>query len=612
MSVRPDDSHLEPAQKKNASCHEKNVRLQPEPAHGRVMNAPNPHPHNTLDQLVSGFNRIKILLATALMGAALPTASVGQDKPNPFATQVLPNAERYIQKPERGQLDPQSGSSAATSKPKLPSAEMSENQIQAKALFDLAELLDAKGDPGALEAYEKAAQAGSHWAYYQLALDAKKAGNQEAAIEFYKKGAQLGSAASCHSLGDIYREKGQLQQALAWYKKGADMNSETDFKKGNCPGTIMALTSQVAGMYSRGEGTPKNAAMALQYYNRGGFAEEGEIMLDIADVYFRVARSESDPEKAAELRTKGLEAAAKSGFDTAGAVSAWEATKSGSSGSDKEKIVRDLRQAAKLEYPDALIAYSKILLNGPQALVEHGMMSDKAEAGEILKKLEISRNPDRAIEYLNFAAEQGYALAAFQLGNIYLKGEAVRRNRTKAFDYFQKAADWGHAESGVEIAKLLEAGIGADRENNIDLNAVLLKAAEAGNAEAMYKLAMNHATGNGVEPKASLATKYLEQAAAAGHQEARKLILKAFLNPREWDNRFSIDTKKPEIFEYAQDLAEKGDKVGRLALAQCYQQGLGTPKNPAMAEQLLREVTGISALGSQTMSPINNNSKNTQ
>jgi TPR repeat protein len=54
-------------------------------------------------------------------------------------------------------------------------------------------------------------------------------------------------------------------------------------------------------------------------------------------------------------------------------------------------------------------------------------------------------DPAKAVGSLEYAAENGHALAQWKLGRMYAEGEGVKRNDLKAFEYFRRIAD-SHAE----------------------------------------------------------------------------------------------------------------------------------------------------------------------
>ena len=56
----------------------------------------------------------------------------------------------------------------------------------------------------------------------------------------------------------------------------------------------------------------------------------------------------------------------------------------------------------------------------------------------------------RSIKQLHHAAEQGDAVAQFEFGAMYGKGEGVRQDSAQAVTWYRKAAVQGHAEAVME------------------------------------------------------------------------------------------------------------------------------------------------------------------
>ena len=55
----------------------------------------------------------------------------------------------------------------------------------------------------------------------------------------------------------------------------------------------------------------------------------------------------------------------------------------------------------------------------------------------------------KAVHSLEYAAENGHALAQWKLGRMYAEGEGVTQNDLKAFEYFRRIAD-SHAEDNPD------------------------------------------------------------------------------------------------------------------------------------------------------------------
>ena len=60
----------------------------------------------------------------------------------------------------------------------------------------------------------------------------------------------------------------------------------------------------------------------------------------------------------------------------------------------------------------------------------------------------------KAVEYFQKAAEQGYAMAQYNLALCYGKGEGVTKNYTEAVKWFKKAAAQGHSDA-INVLKQL-------------------------------------------------------------------------------------------------------------------------------------------------------------
>jgi TPR repeat protein len=354
-------------------------------------------------------------------------------------------------------------------------------------------------------------------------------------------------------------------------------------------------------------GTPKNATYALQAYETAGWLDDKDYPI-LSDVYLRLARMEKDEEKARQLRAKAVEAAKKAGFEGGHAVADWRAAASAVSKPHPDKLIKNLQWAADLENPEAQFAYAKILLDGSNELVKTGLFAEDEAGSDLLKSLGIRRNSTRAIQYLEAASSKGNSEAAVVLGGMYRTGSHTRRNREKALNYFLLAAENGTAEAALEAGKLMQNGVGNSEITPWTQRRLFELAASQNNAEAEFQLALLHATGAAgtVDPK--LAAGHYLRAAELGHESARKLVLKAFIDPLSTADRATTDpaassanilkrlrdmTKDEDVFKYAEEVAANGDALGQLALAECYKNGIGTTEDPSQVVELLKQATGL-------------------
>lgn len=70
------------------------------------------------------------------------------------------------------------------------------------------------------------------------------------------------------------------------------------------------------------------------------------------------------------------------------------------------------------------------------------------------------RDYEKAVSYVQKAADMGYAQAEFALGDCYENGNGVDRNYGKALEYYEKSAAHGASSGAVRAAMMYERGIG--------------------------------------------------------------------------------------------------------------------------------------------------------
>ena len=66
----------------------------------------------------------------------------------------------------------------------------------------------------------------------------------------------------------------------------------------------------------------------------------------------------------------------------------------------------------------------------------------------------MSQDYSEAYKWYKKAAEQGYAIAQFNVGVLYEKGEGVSQDYSEAYKWFNKAAAQGHAEAKEQLERL--------------------------------------------------------------------------------------------------------------------------------------------------------------
>ena len=187
-------------------------------------------------------------------------------------------------------------------------------------------------------------------------------------------------------------------------------------------------------MYYKGDGVPKDAAKAAEWFQKAAAQGHAKAQLNLGVIY---VKGEGVPKDAAK------------------AVDWWQ-------------------KAAAQDNADAQINLGRIYGRG------EGVPKDAAKAIEWFQKAAaqgnshaqyilglsyaigegVPKNAAKAFEWYQKAAVQGNANAQFQLGVSYAGGERIPKDEAKAFEWVQKAAVQGHAEAQSFLGLMYDLGKG--------------------------------------------------------------------------------------------------------------------------------------------------------
>lgn len=207
-----------------------------------------------------------------------------------------------------------------------------------------------------------------------------------------------------------------------------------------------------------------------------------------------------------------------------------------------------------------------------------------------------------AVQALEFAADQGHALALWKLGRMYADGDGVVRNDLKAFEYFSRIADDNADEApdspraGVVASAFVSLGnffldgikgsyVAANPERAAEMFSYA--ASYFGDSNAQYCLARLYLEGNGLERDQRQAARWLNLAAEKGHGSAQALLGQLLANgqgvPRQrarglmWLNlaRQQADPQREAwilaLYAEIYDTASDSDRRAALTLSEQFQ-----------------------------------------
>lgn len=131
---------------------------------------------------------------------------------------------------------------------------------------------------------------------------------------------------------------------------------------------------------------------------------------------------------------------------------------------------------------------------------------------------------NEALRLLRVQAEAGHAKAMNNLGVVHKDGlHGAAHSDELAVKWFAGAAEQGLAVAEFNVAVMLLAGRGCDKDERLAA-AMLIQAADRGDEDAMLRLAKLYADGVGVARDDEAAMAWLKRAASRGHPRARELV----------------------------------------------------------------------------------------
>ena len=208
--------------------------------------------------------------------------------------------------------------------------------------------------------------------------------------------------------------------------------------------------------------------------------------------------------------------------------------------------------------------------------------ADRYRRAKAVLYSEAADDEDRrsALSTLEELWEEGYAIAAHQLGKAYRDGLGTERDPVKAADWFRLCAEKGYDCSAYALGKLLlEQG---DATGGI---VWLKKAAERGNQYARYRLGKVYLLGEQAAKDVAAALEYLRSSAEQGNQYAQYTLGKLYLLGKE------VPRDRERAVDYLTCSAAQGN-----AYAQFFLDHLEDMRSPSAATAVIRMLHHMSRI----------------
>ena len=160
-----------------------------------------------------------------------------------------------------------------------------------------------------------------------------------------------------------------------------------------------------------------------------------------------------------------------------------------------------------------------------------------------------------AVKALDQLWEEGYTVAAHQLGKFYRDDLSTLRDHEKAEQWFRGSAEAGNDFSEYALGKLL-----LTQKRTVEALEWLDKAAEQGNQFARYRLGKIYLTGEPVPKDVEKALAYLTASADQGNQFAQYTLGKLYLLGRD------VPPDREQAKEWLIRSAVQGNEYARFFL----------------------------------------------
>jgi len=125
----------------------------------------------------------------------------------------------------------------------------------------------------------------------------------------------------------------------------------------------------------------------------------------------------------------------------------------------------------------------------------------------------------KAMAWYARAAERGFAPSQFNLGVMYGEGEGVKADPEAALTWFRKSAAQGYVDAQLKLAEIALAN-----DNKKEAFFWYKKAADNGDANAIFNVASFYYKGFGVAKDQAKAVEYYRKARDAGQPGAASIL----------------------------------------------------------------------------------------
>lgn len=226
--------------------------------------------------------------------------------------------------------------------------------------------------------------------------------------------------------------------------------------------------------------------------------------------------------------------------------------------------------------------FDKAMANGLKAAAEPLAKADDPIISFIAARIAgDEKHYSQAFAWYQSAAEQGYAIAQFNLAMMYKQGQSVVKNEAEALKWCTASA-----EQGLTLAQNCLGGIYAQgagvKQNFTEAAQWYRRAAEQRQANAEYNLGFMYMEGDGVSQNDAEAAKWIRRAAEQGLMSAQNTLGWMYQNGK------GVDKSATEAVYWYRLAAQQGYANGQFAFGVMYKAGTGVNQSDTEAAHWYR------------------------
>ena len=205
----------------------------------------------------------------------------------------------------------------------------------------------------------------------------------------------------------------------------------------------------------------------------------------------------------------------------------------------------------------------------------------------------VTKDHDKALEYIGQAAQLGYADAQATAGYCFLIGDSVDVDYSTAYQYLKAAAEQDNAYAYGKIGDMYYYGLGVEENNNTAMD-MYKAAAKLGDKYSMCQLAYMYGNGIGASVDHNLMYQYYKQAADQDYAAGQCGVGDCYMNG------YGVSKSEYSAFQWYKKAADQDNGAGLYRLAQCYLDGKGTSKSTSKYIEYLEKAAGVGYTNAKT------------